>query len=86
MTPRWACWGGRRGQVVEEPKRADDTDQRLHALRGSRILLVEDNDINQIVAGELLQDAGFIVDIADNGEIALDMLARIRQTMSAPRK
>jgi two-component system sensor histidine kinase/response regulator len=42
-------------------------------LRGSRILLVEDNDINQQVARELLEDAGFVVEVADNGQIALTM-------------
>jgi two-component system sensor histidine kinase/response regulator len=50
--------------------------QRLAALRGARILLVEDNDINQQVARELLEDAGLAVDVADNGEIALQMVQR----------
>ena len=48
----------------------------LGTIKGARILLVEDNDINQIVASELLQDAGFVVDVADNGEIALEMLEK----------
>jgi signal transduction histidine kinase len=48
----------------------------MGAISGARILLVEDNDINQIVAGELLRDAGFIVDVADNGQIALDRIAQ----------
>jgi two-component system sensor histidine kinase/response regulator len=43
----------------------------LAALRGARLLLVEDNDINQMVAEEILRDAGLEVDIAENGEIAL---------------
>ena len=47
----------------------------LAAISGARILLVEDNDINQIVASEMLRDAGFIVDVADNGQIALDRIA-----------
>ncbi len=34
---------------------------------GIRILLVEDNEANQIVAGEVLSQAGFIVDVAQNG-------------------
>jgi two-component system sensor histidine kinase/response regulator len=41
---------------------------------GLRILLVEDNDINQQIACELLQSVGVAVDIADNGRIAVDML------------
>ncbi len=42
--------------------------------RGLTVLLVEDNEINQQIARELLQAAGIAVDIAGNGRIALDML------------
>ena len=45
---------------------------QLAAVRGARILLAEDNDINQQIACELLQDAGFAVEVAENGQIALD--------------
>ncbi|HJW57266.1 MAG TPA: response regulator, partial [Burkholderiaceae bacterium] len=38
------------------------------------VLLVEDNDINQQIAGELMQLAGIAVDVAGNGRIALDHL------------
>ncbi len=38
------------------------------------LLLVEDNEINQLIAQELLQDVGYTVDIAENGQEALDML------------
>ncbi len=62
--------GGRRTEPQPADKQAA-ADQRLVALRGARILLVEDNDINQQVARELLEDAGFVVDVADNGEIAV---------------
>ncbi|MES2398364.1 MAG: response regulator [Pseudomonadota bacterium] len=48
--------------------------EQLAEVRGARILLAEDNDINQQIACELLQDAGFSVDIAENGQIALDKL------------
>jgi two-component system sensor histidine kinase/response regulator len=33
---------------------------------------VEDNDLNQEVATELLTEAGFVVDLAENGQVALD--------------
>src|SRR6185369_8763899 len=52
--------------------------QRLAAIRGARVLVVEDNDINQQVARELLEDAGLVVEVADNGQIALDMVRRSR--------
>ncbi|HJV03602.1 MAG TPA: ATP-binding protein [Burkholderiaceae bacterium] len=44
-------------------------------LAGLRLLLVEDNPINQQVAGELLRHAGASVDVADHGQAALDALA-----------
>lgn len=44
------------------------------ALRGARILLAEDNEINQQVARELLEEAGMKVDIAGDGMQALQML------------
>jgi len=40
----------------------------------SRILLVEDNEINQLVAKEILMQADLVVDIADNGVEALEAL------------
>ncbi len=43
---------------------------------GGHLLLVEDNEINQMVADEILQQAGFSVDIANNGKEALDMLEK----------
>ncbi len=45
----------------------------LRGVHGARLLIVEDNALNQQVASELLRDAGFWVDIADNGEIAIEM-------------
>ncbi|HSF49031.1 MAG TPA: response regulator, partial [Burkholderiales bacterium] len=39
--------------------------------RGARVLLVEDNKTNQVVALGLLEDAEVSVDLADNGEIAV---------------
>jgi two-component system sensor histidine kinase/response regulator len=41
---------------------------------GARLLVVEDNEINQQVAVELLTDAGYVVDVAGNGEVALEMV------------
>ncbi|MES2999735.1 MAG: response regulator [Pseudomonadota bacterium] len=65
------------GVPVDRPLAAGDSREgagSLAAVRGARVLLVEDNDINQQVARELLQDAGLIVDVADNGQVALDMV------------
>ena len=51
----------------------------MAALRGRRLLLVEDNDLNRIVATDLLGGvAGAIVDCAENGAEALERLAHER--------
>ena len=44
------------------------------SLEGLRILLVEDNDINQQIAVELLEGVGASVDVAENGQKAVDKL------------
>ena len=43
-------------------------------LDGLRVLLVEDNEINQQVAVELMQGVGVAVDVANNGREAVEML------------
>jgi signal transduction histidine kinase len=43
----------------------------IPAFAGQRLLLVEDNDINQLVATEILCEAGLRVDIAENGWIGV---------------
>ncbi len=48
----------------------DLNTSNLNEFAGSNILLVEDNEINQEVATELLESMGLVVDIADNGNIA----------------
>lgn len=44
----------------------------LSRIRGARVLLVEDNEINQQVAGEVLEAAGLSVSLANNGQEAVD--------------
>jgi signal transduction histidine kinase/CheY-like chemotaxis protein len=43
----------------------------LDPLYGAHVLLVEDNDMNQIIACEILADAGCVVDVASDGAMAL---------------
>jgi PAS domain S-box-containing protein len=56
---------------VSFSRRESSMENRLVAFKGASILLVEDNKLNQEVALQLLRDAGFIVDLADNGEVAV---------------
>ncbi|MDR1044817.1 MAG: response regulator [Candidatus Adiutrix sp.] len=41
---------------------------------GARILLAEDNEVNQLVASRILKNAGLVVEIANNGRQALEMV------------
>jgi len=45
----------------------------LNRFKGTRILLAEDNLLNQQIATEILEDEGFVVEIANNGEEAVNM-------------
>ena len=52
---------------------ASEADSSI-LLDGIRILLVEDNDINQLYAGSILKSRGAQVEMAENGYIALEKL------------
>ena len=56
--------------------RADGYRDAMAQLQGARVLLVEDNDLNQELALELLRNAGMEVVLANHGQEALDILAR----------
>src|SRR5271169_5983593 len=45
----------------------------LFRLRGARVLLVEDNELNREVALGLLSDADLSIDLAENGQVAVQM-------------
>lgn len=49
-------------------------EEEWSRLRSGRILLVEDNQLNQEIAVEILEEAGFSVDVAENGQIAVNVL------------
>jgi two-component system sensor histidine kinase/response regulator len=66
------CEGGGSGA---QPKALTNVD--LADIRGARLLLVEDNLLNQQVAQEILAAAGFVVDTADNGQIALERVQQV---------
>ena len=53
---------------------SDVAEQARQHLSGSRILLAEDNDINQQVAQGVLEDIGIVLSIANNGVEALQMM------------
>jgi signal transduction histidine kinase/DNA-binding response OmpR family regulator len=59
----------------EHTANAIDREQDTR-LRGARILLTEDNEINQQIAIELLENAGAAVSVANNGREAVDILSK----------
>jgi len=62
------------GQRIKDPK-GKSGSQDLAILSGARVLLAEDNSTNQMVAIGLLEAAGMRVDVANNGEEAIQRLA-----------
>lgn len=74
--PAPAAEGARAATRPRSPAgmRPDQLERRAE-LAGARVLLVEDNEVNQIVAASILRQAGIHVDIAGDGQEALDRLA-----------
>ncbi len=58
-------------RIAQEPRY---DPERIAKIRGSHLLLVEDNEINRQVAQELLEKVGITVSIAENGEEAIALL------------
>lgn len=61
--------------VLAKPFGAEDTSAMTEKgpdFSGKKLLLVEDNELNLEIASTILQEAGFEVDTAENGQIALE--------------
>ncbi|CAN7413919.1 response regulator [Acidovorax sp. LjRoot74] len=71
-----ALGGLAQGANAQQRSHGPRSAPNLGTIQGARVLLVDDNDLNQQVGADLLTGAGLVVDVADNGQIALDMLAR----------
>jgi len=54
--------------------RQEGASDAIKKLRGAKVLLVEDNEINQELALELLRNNGLLVEVANDGQQALDKL------------
>jgi PAS domain S-box-containing protein len=57
----------------EKREKATDVEQ-LSKLKGARILVAEDNEINQLVVKDILNQAGVIVTLVGNGREAMDKI------------
>ncbi|MGD2036557.1 MAG: PAS domain S-box protein [Desulfobacterales bacterium] len=66
------AFGKEISETLNRTRIKEQKTKTLQNIRGARILLVEDNEINQQVAREILEGAGFRVTLADNGQQAVD--------------
>ena len=51
-----------------------DASELASGIKGAKILLAEDNEVNQLVAKKIMEKAGLVVKIANNGLEALSMI------------
>lgn len=68
--------GALSGQKVNPQGQEVQTSTVNASLVGAPILVVEDNEINQHVAKEMLSGHGFRIDLAENGEIAVEKVQK----------
>jgi PAS domain S-box-containing protein len=66
-------------EVLESPfaspdSEPDEQEENCCSFEGKKILLVEDNELNQEIAVEILQEAGFVLDMADDGAVAVEKM------------
>lgn len=65
---------GVKSSIDEGYDRHEEMTDLLDKLRGAKVLLVEDNELNQELALELLFRNGIVATLAENGEQALEAL------------
>jgi Response regulators consisting of a CheY-like receiver domain and a winged-helix DNA-binding domain len=66
----YECLGRR-----EKPKAAaPQAKEAEHDFTGKKILLVEDNVMNREIATEILEECGFVIDTAEDGDIAVEKM------------
>ena len=58
-----------------EPEEQEESTQFL---RGKKALLVEDNELNQEIARTVLEEAGLVIDTADDGTEAVEAIKTVR--------
>ncbi len=61
------------GSKKSDPEAAEEND--ISHFKGKRLLLVEDNELNREIAEELLTENGFMIETAENGEVAVGKVA-----------
>ncbi len=62
--------------IIDKGEQEEKETRELVKHHTGRILLAEDNELNQEIAAAILGDAGFCTEIAGNGQIAVEMLKK----------
>lgn len=62
--------------IIDKGEQEEKETRELTKRHTGRILLAEDNELNQEIAAAILGDAGFCTEIAGNGQIAVEMLKK----------
>lgn len=65
--------------ATEKSDATTDDRSAVHANRQCRLLLAEDNDINAMIAVEILGKKGAEVDVAENGQVAVDRFSSMAE-------
>ena len=60
-------------QIEKENTAEEAESEEIEVFRGRRILVAEDNEINAMVAREILEEMGAGIDVAENGQRAVEM-------------
>ena len=62
--------------ILTKPMQVKEKDSKpdIQSLKGKKILLVEDNELNQEIASEILKEAGFVVEVAEDGSVAVERM------------
>ncbi len=58
----------------EKPKKEFSVEELQKYFTGKRVLLAEDNEFNRVIAETVLENAGFLVESAEDGNIAVQMV------------
>ena len=62
--------------MLDETEENVQKEQKQKSFIGKRILLAEDNDLNWEIAEDILSEAGFELERAENGQICVDMFQK----------
>ena len=67
------------GEVVSSVEGNNNPTEEI-SFNGKNVLLVEDNELNREIALDILEEAGFVVDTAEDGDIAVEMMRKVSES------